>query len=263
MRKVAIGIVAAAAMIATPLHAADMPVKAPPLPAPVSSWTGFYIGLNGGYGWGHNPVTFSPGNGDAALFFPSGAIPGSVTTDPRGGLFGGQIGYNYQWSNFVAGVETDFDWTSIRGNGAVTPVAPPFSPFTVSAQQKLESLGTFRGRFGVVADHVLIYATGGLAYGSTLLNTSLITSVIGCGPNGVCASASSTQWQIGWSAGAGAEWAFGSGWNARIEYLHYDLGTHNQSQFDPLDLPPTPIFNSAATFSGNIVRAGIIYRFGG
>ena len=266
MRKLLVATAALAALVGAPAFAADMaaPVyKAPPPAAPMFSWTGFYGGLNGGYGWGHDPVTFSAANAAAVPYFVGGAVPGSVTTNPAGGLFGGQVGYNYQWSNFVAGVETDFDWADIRGTGAVGTAAPNFAPFTTTAQQKLTSLGTFRGRVGVAADRALFYATGGLAYGRTQLNTSVITPTIGCGPAGLCAAASSTQWQTGWTAGAGIEYAFAAGWSGRIEYLHYDLGTHNQGQFDPADLAPIPVFNSSATFRGNIVRGGINYRFGG
>jgi outer membrane immunogenic protein len=138
-----------------------------------------------------------------------------------------------------------------------------FAPFTTSAQQKLTSLGTFRGRLGVAADRVLFYATGGLAYGRTQLNTSVTTPTIGCGPVGLCAASSSTQWQTGWTAGAGVEYAFAAGWSSKIEYLHYDLGIHTQGQFDPADTAPIPVFNSSATFRGDIVRGGINYRFGG
>jgi outer membrane immunogenic protein len=271
MRKLLLATTALAALVGTPAFAADMgaPVyKAPPPPAPIFSWTGFYVGLNGGYGWGHDPVTFSPANAAANVYFTGTgggpAVPGSVTTSPQGGLFGGQIGYNYQWSNFVAGIETDFDWADIRGTGTVGTAVTGFAPFTTSAQQKLTSLGTFRGRLGFAADRVLFYGTGGLAYGRTQLNTSVVTPTIGCGPAGVCAATSSTQWQTGWTAGAGVEYAFAAGWSGRVEYLHYDLGSHTQGQFDPADVAPfNPVFNSSATFRGNIVRGGINYRFGG
>jgi outer membrane immunogenic protein len=267
MRKLLVATAALAALVGTPAFAADMaaPVyKAPtPPPPPPCVWCGFYIGLNGGYGWGTDPVSFSPANAAAVVYFTGGAVPGTITTSPQGGLFGGQIGYNYQWSSFVAGVETDFDWANIRGNGAVGTAAPGFVPFTTSATQKLTSLGTFRGRIGVAADRALFYATGGLAYGRTQLNTSVITPTVACGPIGVCAAAASTQWQTGWSAGAGVEYAFISGWSAKVEYLHYDLGTHTQSQFDPNDAAPIPVFNSSATFRGNIIRGGVNYRFGG
>ena len=270
-------LIASALALATaaPAFAADLPPPAAPPPrapvayipaAPVFSWTGFYIGLNGGYGWGHDPVTFSPANAAAVPYFAAGAVPGSITTNPQGGLFGGQIGYNYQWSSFVAGVETDFDWADIRGTGAVSTTAVGFAPFTTSAQQKLTSLGTFRGRLGFAADRALFYGTGGLAYGRTQLNTSVLTPTIGCGPAGVCAASSSTQWQTGWTAGAGVEYAFAAGWSGKIEYLHYDLGTPGYNLTPmvsnaPLVRPFTVNNLTAATpFSGEILRVGVNYH---
>lgn len=237
-----------------------MALKAPPLAAPAWSWTGFYAGLNGGYGWGTDPVAFSPANATTVIYFTGGAVPASITTTPQGGFFGGQIGYNYQWSSFVAGVEADFDAADISGSGAVSTTAFAFAPFTTQASQKLSDLGTLRVRLGVAADKALLYVTGGLAYGRTQLNTSVITPGF-CGPAGLCAAASSTQWQTGWSAGAGAEWAFTPTWSLRVEYLHYDLGTNTQTQFDPADPAPVPVFASSAAFRGNIVRGGVNFLF--
>jgi outer membrane immunogenic protein len=264
MARTTLALAAITALIGPPALAADMAVKAPmPAPVPAWSWAGFYVGLNGGYGRGTDPVSFSPTDATAAVYFTVGAVPASVTTSPKGGLFGGQIGYNYQWSSFVAGIEADFDAANITGTGAVsTPGELGFDPFTTAAQQKLTGLGTLRARFGIAADRALFYATGGLAYGRTQLNTSVI-SAGSCGPGGLCASASQTQWQPGWAAGGGAEWAFAPTWSLRVEYLHYDLGSHSQDQFDPADVFPVPVvtFTSAATFRGNIMRGGISYLF--
>jgi outer membrane immunogenic protein len=261
MTKSLIVLAAVTTLIGTPVLAADMALKAPmPAPVPAWSWTGFYVGLNGGYGWGNDPVNFSPANAATPVYFTGGAVPASITTNPKGGLFGGQVGYNYQWSNFVAGIEADFDAANINGTGAVSTTADNFDPFTTSAQRKLTDLGTLRARLGIAADRALFYATGGLAYGRTQLNTSVITPAF-CGPVGLCAAASQTQWQTGWAAGAGAEWAFARAWSLRVEYLHYDLGSHSQNQFDPNDGAPIPVFTSSATFRGNIVRGGVDFLF--
>jgi outer membrane immunogenic protein len=278
MKKNLIATAALVALFCAPAVAADMAAPAykappPPLPPPAWNWTGFYVGLNGGYGWNTDSVSFSAANAAAIPYFTTGAaVPGSVTTNPQGGLFGGQIGYDQQWSNqywvnFVTGIEADFDWADISGSGAVSTTPPVFAPFTTSAQQKLTSLGTVRGILGLAADRALLYVTGGLAYGRAQLNTSVITPGF-CGPAGLCATASSTQWDTGWTVGGGAEWAFGwgwngfgSGWRARIEYLYYDLGSNSQAQFDPADTAPIPVFNSSATFRGNIVRGGLNYQF--
>jgi len=249
------------------VFAADMAAPAPmyskaPMAPPAYSWTGLYVGANGGYGWGQDAVNFAPAAGDAALLFADGVVPRSVSTKPAGGLAGGQIGYNWQWNKiWVVGLEADLDWAGINGSGSaslptVPGVAGGFSNF---ATQKLASLGTVRARFGYAIDNALFYATGGLAYGSTSLQTSVI-GVGKCGPVGVCATASSTQWMAGWTAGAGFEWAFASMWSLKAEYLYYDLGSRSQTQFDPADTFGAPYFSSSVAFRGDIVRVGLNYH---
>ena len=180
--RVLLGSIAAVAMI-TSATAADLPVKAPPpapVMAPVWNWSGFYIGVNGGYSWGRS-------SRDLNFFNPLNGV--SLTTgtgggrDLDGGVFGGQLGYNWQTGNWVLGIETDAQWTGQKGSTTVLcPVVGCF-PTAVAAgtgvgaalSDKLEWFGTFRGRGGVlVTPSVLLYATGGLAYGS--LQTDLALS---------------------------------------------------------------------------------------
>src|SRR5271163_3508808 len=112
MRSVLLGIVATGVLFATPTLAADMPVKAPPpAPAPIFSWTGFYIGGNAGGAWERESNSLVITNN---LFFAPGAIPGveasgSQTLHSSGFTGGGQIGYNYQSGNVVWGIELDFE----------------------------------------------------------------------------------------------------------------------------------------------------------
>src|SRR5436189_2536375 len=111
--RVMLGSVAALAMM-TSASAADLPVKTPmaaPVMAPVWNWNGFYIGINGGYSWGKagRDITFR----DAVTGLPVVAVAGTGTGGDHnlnGGLFGGQIGYNWQTSNWVFGLETDAQW---------------------------------------------------------------------------------------------------------------------------------------------------------
>ena len=188
MRKAAIGIAAVAAMIGTPVLAADMAVKAPPLPAPVYSWTGGYIGANGGYGWG------GWNSNSLAAIFPDG---GSTTADPDvHGWFGGvTAGYNWQTSpQWVVGIEGDFDWTGERasdGSNASTTGPGPSTGFcdfgggcsivtaTTSANdwRKLW-FATLRGRVGFLIEPTwLLYGTGGIAFADTKFSTSSSTTV--------------------------------------------------------------------------------------
>jgi len=208
------------ALLGSSAFAADLPIKAPPRPvAPaLYNWTGWYIGINGGGGWGRsdtNGPTFSTG--------------GSFRTS--GGLVGGTLGYNWQSALWVFGLETDIDWTNIRGNALCGTGA-----FATSCEVRNDFLGTFRGRLGYAGwDRALLYITGGLAYGN------IKTNIVGFG------SGSSTK--AGWTLGGGIEFAIAGPWTAKVEYLYADLGRGGS------------VLGSDSKWNANIVRAGINYRF--
>jgi len=210
------------AAVAGPAAAADLSrryepiVKAPPILAPIYNWTGFYIGVNGGGAWGHSKW-------DSVGGF-----------DLTGGLVGGTVGYNWQWASpWVLGVEGDIDWSNIGG----TSNAPGCPGCTVQNNW----LGTARGRAGYAFGGFLPYVTGGLAFGDVKAS--------------VPGFAGQTNTQVGWSAGAGAEYALTRNWSAKVEYLHVDLG-----RFDcGVNCGGTPTDN--VDFHGNLVRGGINFRF--
>jgi outer membrane immunogenic protein len=152
----------------------------PVAPAPVYSWTGFYVGANGGYGWKDPTVTFTPNDVDANFVTcVSGTCAPPASFNINGGFGGLQAGYNWQFSpQWVAGVETDFDWSDIKGTGTsnflmtLAPAAPFPSNFAVF--QNIKWFGTVRARLGYLpADHLLVYATGGFAYGRIDENVAL------------------------------------------------------------------------------------------
>jgi outer membrane immunogenic protein len=129
--------------------------------------------------------------------------------DLSGDLAGGQLGFNYQVGNFVVGLEGDGDWADIfHAVNAAAPGVP------LSATLTNDALASLRGRFGFALDRVLVFATAGGGWG----HGTLSGTVLG-------ATASSSAWQTGWSAGGGVEWAFFPNWTARLEYLHYGLGS--------------------------------------
>jgi len=206
-----------------------------------TNWTGFYAGVNGGYGWNDDAIVFN-------------SVVG-LRPNPSGALFGGQVGYNWQFApDWVFGVETDFAWSDIFGS-ALTSV-----PGAFTAVERVNMLGTLRGRVGYALENVLLYGTAGIAYGRTDLATSSINPVLGaCGPTGFCASAASTEWMVGWSAGVGFDWAFLPRWSFRSEYLHYDLGSRQQNLIDP-GIPTAPLVASA-NFRGDILRGAINFKF--
>ena len=209
--------------------AADLSRPFPPPSVPVWSWTGFYAGVNGGYAWINDPVLFGG---------PMGEV--GVRPNPSGTLFGVQLGYNWQWTDWVVGVETDIDWADVFAAKNVSVIGIKGSdPFGLVAQQRLRTFGTLRRRVGYALDSVLLYATGGIAYGRTEFDTSVTDIHAGqtCGPAGFCAAVSSPQWMVGWAAGVGFDWAFLPQWSFRSEYLHYDLGAVHQNLVAPAPPP--------------------------
>jgi len=211
-----------------------------PLRGAVGMWSGLYAGVNGGYSWNEN---------DAIVFSSSVGI----RPNPNGSVFGGQVGYNWQWTpDWVFGVETDLDWADIKG-GVKTP--------GFVAVEEINNLGTARLRAGYVLEGVLLYATAGLAYGRAEVDTSITNLFAGrtCAPAGFCGAVNSKQWMLGWAAGVGFDWSFLPRWSFRTEYLHYDLGSISQTLTDP-GLPNFS-FTSSTNFRGDIVRGAINYKF--
>jgi outer membrane immunogenic protein len=184
--KTTSALVLAAALAAGAVHAADLPYrKADPVYAPAVpaafSWTGFYAGASGGGGLSGTDAF------NSYLGTSGGKADGVV-----GGL---QVGYNYQVSSrFVVGIENDFMASGLKtGRDGINEVSLPF-------------YGTGRGRAGVtfMDSHLLVYGTGGMAFGE----------VKDSGIN---------KMRIGWTAGGGVEWAFRQNWSAKVEYLYTDL----------------------------------------
>jgi outer membrane immunogenic protein len=239
-----------------------MPVKAPIAPPPYN-WTGFYIGINGGYSWGRADMDFTI----------TGVPGGSVSQDLNGWLGGGQIGYNWQSGTWVFGVEADIQGTGQDGTFGFTTatVCPaiaiarlPCATGTGSLEQKLPWFGTVRARLGITPwDRWLIYVTGGLAYGEVETNAgfSSATAFPGGPIIGTVSTAfSSSTTQVGWTVGGGVEWALWESWTAKLEYLYMDLGTVNNSF---AAVGPFTTITTSSRITDNIFRGGLNYRFGG
>jgi outer membrane immunogenic protein len=279
MKRLLMGIVVVGSICATGALAADLPVKAytkaPVYVDPGYNWSGFYIGLNGGYSWG---------NGSNTIGTTVPVAAGSQHMD--GWVFGGQIGYNWQYGkSWVFGLEGDIDATGQRGTAlfgpnttvvtvvpapgaAALPTVTTTTTATGSLEEKLSWLSTFRGRIGVLpSDRVLLYITGGLAVGevkstagASVTTTTALSFGTPPGPATVAALAGSSSTRAGWTLGAGIEGAIGGNWTARLEYLYVDLGTVNNTFAGTA--PFAPIVTSAHV-TDNILRAGVNYRFGG
>jgi outer membrane immunogenic protein len=224
--------------------AADMPVKAPaPIVAPLYNWTGPYIGIAGGYGWGHSGQT-DPGIpcsvfSDLYLDSLTCAKDGSYAVN--GGIIGGTLGYNWQQGPWVFGVEGDYSWADISGSSNVCGAS---SGIPHPCGTKLESLGTLRGRIGYAmgaTGNWLPYVTGGLAVGELNAWDSLL-------------SQSGSDFRAGWTVGGGVEVGITQNWTAKVEYLYVDLGS--QQMFNVVPGVPETV-----SFTANILRAGVNYRF--
>ena len=258
--------------LAVPAMAADLPVKAPPpVLAPLPTWTGFYLGLNGGYSWGRSSRELNFVTTTGAAIVPAGGVITSGGTDLEGGLFGGQIGYNWQTSNWVLGFETDIQWANQRGsrtflcNGlaclpglTVLPAGVVGSGAVVD--QKLEWFGTFRGRGGfLVTPTALLYATGGLAYGS--VQTGVLLTGFNAAGAGISTTVSGSNTRVGWTVGGGVEWKFARNWSGKLEYLYMDLGNTSNTAFLPTVGAVGVGANITSRVTDNIIRAGVNYQF--
>jgi opacity protein-like surface antigen len=211
MNRYAFAVVAIAALLTSPTLAADnMPGKAP-VAAP--SWTGLYVGLNGGYGWGNADYAFAiGGSGDGGNLFSPNVTGGSFDRRLDGGIFGGHAGFNYQVGKIVTGLEASFDWSGLSGS-STNPFAP-IVPGRATYDTELKWLATITPRLGyAVSSNWLPYVKGGMAAGrvrSTLKSSSGF-------------SFSDGNDHIGWTVGAGIEYAWRN-WIVGLEYNYNDLG---------------------------------------
>jgi outer membrane immunogenic protein len=267
--------VVAAAMLfgVSAASGADLPAraytKAPVAIAAVYNWTGFYVGANVGYGWGtdHTVLTTdadgAPGGPFSALLVQAGA----AAAKPEGIIGGVQAGYNWQSGRLVAGLEADLSGTDIRSSNDFS--GPVGVTRFVHIDQRLEWLATFRGRIGFLpTEQFLLYATGGLAVGEVTTNSSLTTTVANNIPAciaaniGVCFGSSDRSTRVGWTVGAGAEYAYSSNWSVKAEYLFVSLGRSASTGLDTRFNPPLQLVADTRN-DFHIARVGVNYRFGG
>jgi outer membrane immunogenic protein len=251
--------------------AADLPMKARPAPLPPPpSWTGFYVGINGGWiGSADNTITNTgtdTGTGGLGTGLINGAIPPTVNLRTDGGLVGGTFGYNWQVNPmWVIGLEGDIDWVGNRktfDTGFIT--TSPFVPTETIYERRLNWLGTFRGRVGITpSGPFLLYVTGGLAVGESRIASTLNGPTFGpptfTEPS---TSLATTRTRVGWTAGAGAEWMFAPSWSFKAEYLFVDLGTVRNTIAYTYG-GNTSTMTSSVRETDHVARVGVNYHFSG
>ena len=224
--------------------AADLPArvytKAPPIMVQAYNWTGFYLGVNAGFGFGRNRTDV-----DASLF----GFSETTRLSPFGALGGAQVGYNWQTGNFglgnlVFGLEADIQGADLKDDRSCTFACGALGGTGVQYSQKLDWFGTVRGRIGLATGPVLSYFTGGFAYGS-------VETGVNGGP--LLGASSFKDTRTGWTIGSGVEAALGGNWTGKIEYLYVDLGSQTGSPI----FPAVPV---ASSFSSDIREH--IFRIG-
>ena len=231
---------------------------------PIHRWDGFYGGANIGGTWGQaesdtscsSPVPFAC---PVAAFL--GQPPTGFSADTKGVIGGGQIGYNFQYVHWVFGAEADFDWTNADGSDTRNSMLlVPFLPVSATASTSLDWLGTVRGRIGYASGDLLVYATGGLAYGKVKESFSYTASVLAFPFFSANGGGSDTQ--TGWTVGGGAELALDKSWSIKGEYLFYDLGSQNVSApWTFLGVAVPGSFPMETKIDGQIARVGFNYNF--
>jgi outer membrane immunogenic protein len=239
-------------------RAADLPMKAAPVPAPIYTWTGWYVGLNAGYGLAEDP--FSQTILEPGLGTESSSINSRVT--PNGAIAGGQIGYNYQSGHTVVGVEGDFQWSGQRdtaGCGIECINGIGLAATVGSAAQNIKWFGTARGRLGWADNGWLLYITGGGAWAGVDATTAASESAIGIGTFAQSETTSLTR--AGWVVGGGAEVRISGPWSAKFEYLYMDLGGISDTlTLTALGFGATASLTTNSEIHDHIVRVGVNYK---
>ena len=238
MKRILLATVAMAALSAASAFAADLPTRpayapAPMMsPTPVYNWTGIYVGLNGGYGWGNqDPLNLITNRFDGSSLGFSG------------GAFGGTAGAQIQSGHVVIGFEADIDWANMKGSGAIVPTVGgvPQTVAAVNATTKIDWESTARVRVGYANQNWLFYGTGGMAI---LGAKTSLTTTGGASCSTIIATCTGASKQIGAALGAGVEYGITQNVSAKLEYLYITAASLDVSHHSE-------------------IRAGLNYRFGG
>ena len=269
-----VAIVALMAVGTVVAQAADLPTRkeapAPVFVPPPFTWTGFYIGVNAGGIWpsgGRNASIFDPDFSFDGGFLTS-SFPGGLGSQSAGFLGGGQAGYNWQTGAFVLGVETDFDGSTVSKDFhfSSTPFGGPGifggDVLNVNAKASLDWLGTTRGRVGFVVtpdNRLMIYATGGVAYGGGSSHFNVFDSA-----NGLFFAGSPSSTRVGWTIGGGVEYAITNNITIRGEYLYADLGSNTINTVGNAAVTeffPGSVATARFSYNASIFRAAVNYKF--
>jgi|SRR5215475_1000121 outer membrane immunogenic protein len=271
---------AALCMLPFYAYAADLPSKTLLIHSPIPfTWEGIYLGANAGYGWSNSSINVSSIQGS-----PWGADP-DYLSNPNGNpgivgvgaeklhsnsfLGGVQIGYNYQISHVVLGLEADADYLHLE-KAYSTISYPGLNGGTYQANGSFKSnwLFTIRPRLGLTFNRLLIYVTGGVAFTENTFNQTISFNGYGLGlpyTNGNVGqnSVSNSKSYYGWTLGGGAEWSINERWSLKAEYLYANLGNHkiNSTFIQTYPEPMSYTLQHKEHNNLNLARIGINYHF--
>jgi outer membrane immunogenic protein len=211
MKKISLAAIGLFALGAIgPATAADMrmPVKAPPpIPVQIFTWTGFYLGGNIGAAWSSNRISED-----------RFGVTWNRSSDARF-IGGGQIGYNWQFNNFVLGIEGDIDGILNKSRGNNVLVVPTVGPVAVAGHGGGNWVSTLAARFGWAVDRTLFYGKAGYGWangsGSATVTNLTTGASYGIGGDGT---------RSGWLVGGGIEYAFAPNWTVKGEYNYLNTG---------------------------------------
>lgn len=257
MKRILLASVAALGLAGT-ASAADLAVKAPVVYAPAFTWTGCYLGVNGG--WIGSDESYSTNWNTWGVPDPVATASTTNSYGPKdsAGTVGGQFGCQTQIGSWVIGGEWDWNWSGLTEdntfyyNNAAGLFTAPYYQYT---HKQMDWFTTVRARLGLAWDRVLVYATGGLAYAGLDSYTHIdFTNTVGIDGNGAY-----DKNRFGWTVGGGLEWAFANNWTAKAEFLYMDFGSFDY--ISPTNYSAVEYFYTHVDAKEYVARVGINYLF--
>jgi outer membrane immunogenic protein len=250
--------------------ALSLSVPAVAAAAPAFSWAGCHVGINGGAVINNSRmhirrVWTPPGTPNPANLIA--ALTNDQDFDQTTGTVGGQIGCDWQSNAWVWGIEGDANWSGINQQiDTAFPIVPVALGIAIAARNqivtdKVDWFSTIRGRVGFAAGRALFYGTGGVAFGHVKSTTTVQSLPVFIFPNPLVGSADSTR--VGWTAGAGFEYALGGNWSVKAEYLYVDLGKLSYNVVGTGVAAGQVVWAPELSTGFHVARIGLNYRFGG
>ena len=261
--------------LASTAFAADLPSRRAPVPyvaVPVFTWTGFYVGVNAGYGFNDSGRITTTGNQVVTLGNSNANIRvNNVNLDRDGFTGGGQIGYNYQFGAIVVGIEADAQYTDFRRTGSFTGSPNAAGLLATSTfRTTTDYIGTVRGRVGYAFDRLMVYGTGGFAYGEVFNSANFFQPQAGGGTALLGFTGSRSRMETGYTAGAGVEYALPTNFSLfnssavtlKAEALYYDLGRSTYVANGVIPATAGTSYTVRSDNSGVLARVGLNFKFG-